>query len=54
MPSAKARNYYLDYVTDEKSLKSIETKEDFKKYRAFIAVFADEIRLIDNLQLENL
>lgn len=46
----------LEYFTvaDEKSLKSIETKEDFKKYRAFIAVFADEIRLIDNLQLENL
>ena len=46
----------LEYFTvaDEKSLESIETKEDFKKYRAFIAVFADEIRLIDNLQLENL
>jgi len=46
----------LEYFTvaDEKSLESIETKEGFKKYRAFIAVFADEIRLIDNLQLENL
>lgn len=46
----------LEYFTvaDEKSLKPIENKEDLKKYRAFIAVFADEIRLIDNLQLENL
>tara|TARA_B110000503_G_C7068461_1_gene379817 strand:+ start:58 stop:909 length:852 start_codon:yes stop_codon:yes gene_type:complete len=45
----------LEYFTiaEEKSLKSIETKDPHKKYRAFIAVFADEIRLIDNLKLEN-
>ena len=43
----------LEYFTiaDEKTLKTIETKESDKKYRAFIAVFAGEIRLIDNIPL---
>ncbi len=45
----------LEYFTiaDEKTLKSIENKESSKKYRAFIAVFAGEIRLIDNIRLKN-
>jgi pantoate--beta-alanine ligase len=43
----------LEYFTiaDEKTLKTIEIKESDKKYRAFIAVFAGEIRLIDNIPL---
>ena len=45
----------LEYFTiaDEKSLKNIERKELDKKYRAFIAVFAGKIRLIDNIRLKN-
>jgi pantoate--beta-alanine ligase len=45
----------LEYFTiaEEKSLKSINIKEFDKKYRAFIAVFAGNIRLIDNIQLKN-
>ena len=44
----------LEYFTiaDEKSLKPINIKEFDKKYRAFIAVFAGNIRLIDNIQLK--
>lgn len=45
----------LEYFTiaDEKTLKTIKNKESNKKYRAFIAVFAGEIRLIDNIRLKN-
>ncbi|MGJ8743368.1 pantoate--beta-alanine ligase [Polaribacter sp.] len=45
----------LEYFTiaDEKSLETIKNKESSKKYRAFIAVFAGNIRLIDNIQLKN-
>ncbi|MBT7134724.1 MAG: pantoate--beta-alanine ligase, partial [Polaribacter sp.] len=45
----------LEYFTiaEEKTLKSEKSKASDKKYRAFIAVFAGEIRLIDNLQLKN-
>ena len=45
----------LDYFTiaDEKSLKSINMKEIHTKYRDFMAVFAGNIRLIDNIQLKN-
>ena len=44
----------LEYFTiaDENSLKPINIKEFDKKYRAFIAVFAGNIRLIDNIQLK--
>jgi pantoate--beta-alanine ligase len=44
----------LEYFTiaDEKTLETIKNKESNKKYRAFIAVFAGEIRLIDNIQLK--
>ncbi|PWG05790.1 pantoate--beta-alanine ligase [Polaribacter aquimarinus] len=45
----------LEYFTiaEEKSLETIKNKESNKKYRAFIAVFAGKIRLIDNIQLKN-
>ena len=45
----------LEYFTiaDEKTLKTVKDKEYHKKTRAFIAVFAGEIRLIDNIQLKN-
>ena len=44
----------LEYFTiaNEKTLESLETKEFSKKNRAFIAVFAGKIRLIDNIQLK--
>jgi pantoate--beta-alanine ligase len=46
----------LEYFTiaDEKTLETIKNKESGKKYRAFIAIFAGEIRLIDNIRLHNL
>ena len=45
----------LEYFTiaDEKTLESVKSNESDKKYRAFIAVFAGEIRLIDNIQMQN-
>ena len=44
----------LEYFTiaNEKTLETLETKEFSKKNRAFIAVFAGKIRLIDNIQLK--
>lgn len=44
----------LEYFTiaEEKSLKSVNQLESDKKYRAFIAVFAGKIRLIDNIRLK--
>jgi len=43
----------LEYfiISDEDTLKPIKRKSNNKKYRAFIAVYADEIRLIDNIAL---
>ena len=43
----------LEYFTiaDEKTLKNIKKKDEKTQYRAFIAVFAGEIRLIDNIQI---
>jgi len=43
----------LEYfeISEEESLKPIVKKENKKKYRAFIAVFAGEVRLIDNIAL---
>lgn len=43
----------LEYFTiaDEQTLKTVSKKERKLKYRAFIAVFAGEIRLIDNIQV---
>ena len=43
----------LEYfeIADANDLKSAETKNKELKYRAFIAVFAGEVRLIDNIAL---
>ena len=43
----------LEYFTiaNEKNLKTVKRKNNKQKYRAFIAVFAGEIRLIDNIEL---
>jgi pantoate--beta-alanine ligase len=43
----------LEYfeIADEATLQSIKNKESKQKYRAFIAVFAGKIRLIDNISL---
>lgn len=43
----------LEYFTivNEETLLTANTFDDCKNYRAFIAVFAGDIRLIDNLQL---
>ena len=43
----------LEYfeIADEESLLPIKNKDFKQKYRAFIAVFADKIRLIDNISL---
>ncbi len=43
----------LEYfeIADEKTLKPIKKVIFGQKYRAFIAIFADEIRLIDNISL---
>ncbi|WP_405199885.1 pantoate--beta-alanine ligase [Christiangramia sp. LLG6405-1] len=43
--------YFMIAETD--SLQKIEIKEKEKQYRAFIAVYADDIRLIDNIALNN-
>ena len=43
----------LEYfeIADEETLQTIENKNLKQKYRAFIAVFAGKIRLIDNISL---
>ena len=45
----------LEYFTiaDEKNLLAITKKENTGKYRAFIAVYAGKIRLIDTIKLKN-
>ena len=45
--------FNLEYVeiADEEMLLPVETKNPTKKYRAFIAVFAGKVRLIDNISL---
>ena len=49
--SSKALN--LDYfkITDEKTLSAVKSISKDKKYRAFIAAYAGETRLIDNISL---
>ncbi|WP_422083148.1 pantoate--beta-alanine ligase [Ulvibacterium sp.] len=46
-------NLKLEYIeiTDVETLMPIKRKQDNRKYRAFIAVYADEVRLIDNIAL---
>lgn len=43
----------LEYfiIADEETLKTVKKKSNKKIYRAFIAVFAEDIRLIDNIAL---
>ena len=45
----------LEYfeIADSKTLKKITDKEKGNQYRAFIAAYADDIRLIDNIALDN-
>ncbi|WP_299715483.1 pantoate--beta-alanine ligase [uncultured Tenacibaculum sp.] len=45
----------LEYfiIADEKTLQTAEDFDTTKRYRAFIAVFAGEIRLIDNVRFKN-
>lgn len=45
--------FKLEYfiIADAETLKTVEKKNKNKDYRAFIAVFADDIRLIDNITL---
>jgi pantoate--beta-alanine ligase len=45
--------FELEYfiIADSKTLKPVKRKSNKKSYRAFIAVFADDIRLIDNIAL---
>jgi pantoate--beta-alanine ligase len=49
----KHPEFELEYfeIADENTLLSTEVKEPNKKYRGFIAVFIDKIRLIDNISL---
>ncbi|WP_432672015.1 pantoate--beta-alanine ligase [Flavobacterium sp. SM2513] len=46
-------NFRLEYfeIADETTLKSVQNKEPNKKYRAFIAVFMNDVRLIDTISL---
>jgi len=46
-------NFNLDYfeIVDAENLKSVEKIEENKKYRAFIAAYLGEVRLIDNIAL---
>lgn len=45
--------FQLEYFTiaDEETLLPIENKETYKNYRAFIAVFVNNVRLIDTVSL---
>jgi pantoate--beta-alanine ligase len=49
----KHPEFELEYfeIADETTLLSTEVKEPTKKYRGFIAVFIEKIRLIDNISL---
>lgn len=50
----KMPEFKLEYfeIADESSLKTSIRKNKSKKYRAFIAVFIENIRLIDNISLK--
>ena len=47
------KKFKIEYfkIADIDTLKSVKRKSKNKKYRAFIAVFADDVRLIDNIAL---
>ncbi|MCM5661897.1 pantoate--beta-alanine ligase [Galbibacter mesophilus] len=46
-------NFKLEYaeIANEKTLKPVKTKKDNEHYRLFVAVYANDIRLIDNVAL---
>ncbi|MFD1614571.1 pantoate--beta-alanine ligase [Gelatiniphilus marinus] len=50
---AKHELLKLEYfiIADTKTLKPVKRKSEKRAYRAFIAVYADDIRLIDNIAL---
>lgn len=50
---AKKEQLELEYfiIADASTLKPVKRKSNKKQYRAFIAVYADDIRLIDNIAL---
>lgn len=49
----KIKTLELEYfvIADDKELKPIKNKTDNKSYRAFLAVYAGDVRLIDNIAL---
>ena len=49
----KHPEFQLEYfeIADETTLLPVNTKEEDKKYRGFIAIFIENIRLIDNISL---
>lgn len=51
---SKHSNFKLEYfeIADEETLLPCITKEDNKEYRGFIAVFIEDIRLIDNISMK--
>ena len=51
---AKQSEFELEYfeIADEETLLTCQRKSKNKKYRAFIAVFVNKIRLIDNISLK--
>jgi len=49
----KQKDFKLEYfeIADEKTLSICQKKDNNKKYRGFIAVFIENIRLIDNIPM---
>ena len=49
----KHSEFELEYfeIADEATLLPVSEKESNKKYRGFIAIFIENIRLIDNISL---
>ena len=50
----KHKNFTLEYfeIAEEETLLTCKRKTKNKKYRGFIAVFIEDIRLIDNISLK--
>ena len=50
---AKYPNFEIEYfeIADEQTLQPAMEKQEFKNYRAFIAVFVNDVRLIDTISL---
>ena len=49
----KHPEFQLEYfeIADEATLLPVSEKESNKKYRGFIAIFIENVRLIDNISL---